>query len=143
MKFIIIILVFVSVLVNAQDDGKNIFNKLNVKKAGDVRVYQSTQIRLSMEKHLASIVDKKGIEGYRIQIYSGNGKNARQKTSQIRVNFISEYENVKAHVVYNNPYFRVKVGDFRTKSEALSFLTKIKANYPSSYIVNDIIEIEK
>ena len=140
---LIIIISFLAIIVNAQDDAKNIFNKLNDNKGGDVKVYQSPQLRLAMERQFASINNKKGIEGYRIQIYFGNGKSARQKTNKVRVAFISQHKETKAHIVYDNPYFRVKVGDYRTKSEALLFLTEIKSEYPDAFIVPDIIEVEE
>ena len=143
MKTVLIIIIsFLSVIGNAQDNAKNIFNKLNDSNGGDIKIYQSPQLRLAMEKQFASIDNKKGIEGYRIQIYFGNGKSARQKTNNVRVTFISQHKDTKAHIVYDNPYFRVKVGDYRTKSEALNFLTKIKPQYPDAFIVPDIIDIE-
>ena len=143
MKTVLIIIIsFLSVIGNAQDNAKNIFNKLNDSNGEDIKIYQSPQLRLAMEKQFASIDNKKGIEGYRIQIYFGNGKSARQKTNNVRVTFISQHKDTKAHIVYDNPYFRVKVGDYRTKSEALNFLTKIKPQYPDAFIVPDIIDIE-
>lgn len=138
---LIFILSLLVLVINAQDDAKNIFNKLNDENGGNVRVYQSPQLRLAMEKQFASINNKEGVKGYRIQIYFGNGKNARAKTNQARVNFISKYKDTKAHIVYTNPYFRLKVGDFRTKSEALFFLTEIKPYYPDAFIVSDIIDV--
>lgn len=141
MKTLLILSIsFFSFIVNAQSDSKNIFNKLNNDNGGDIKVYQSPQLRIAMEKHFASITDKKGVSGYRIQIYFGNGKSAREKTNNVRVEFISKNPEIKAHIVYDNPYFRVKVGDYRTKSEALYFLTKIKLDYPDAFIVTDIIE---
>ena len=143
MKTVLIIIIsFLSIFVNAQDKSENIFNKLNTNEGGKIRIYESPQLRLAMEKQLASIDNKRGIEGYRIQIYFGNGKNARQKTNNVRVEFISQHKDTKAHIVYDNPYFRVKVGDFRTKSEALFFLTQIKEEYPDAFIVPDIIDVE-
>jgi len=143
MKTVLIIIIsFLSVIGNAQDNATNIFNKLNDSNGEDIKIYQSPQLRLAMEKQFASIDNKKGIEGYRIQIYFGNGKSARQKTNNVRVTFISQHKDTKAHIVYDNPYFRVKVGDYRTKSEALNFLTKIKPQYPDAFIVPDIIDIE-
>jgi hypothetical protein len=141
MKMVLMVAISLfTIITNAQNDAKNIFNKLNDDNGGDIKVYQSPQLRLAMEKQFASINNKKGIEGYRIQIYFGNGKNARQKTNEVRVMFISQHKDTKAYIVYDNPYFRVKVGDYRTKSEALHFLTEIKSEYPDAFIVPDIIE---
>ncbi len=145
MKLLVtIILSFILSLSWAQQDGKNIFNKLNDDTyGGDVRVYQSPSLRLNMEKHLASVSEKKGVDGYRIQIYFGNGKNARKKSNDARVKFITENPDIKAYIIYDNPYFKVRVGDYRNKSEALFVLEKIKEQYADAFIVPDIINVEK
>lgn len=140
-KIILVFITISSLFVYSQDDGKNIFNKLNESKAGNIKVYQSPKVRLAMENHLVSIEKKEGIDGYRVQIYSGNGKNASRETNRVRMQFISKYKKTKAHLEYKNPYFRVKVGNYRTKSEALFFLSQIKEDYPGAYIVKDIIDI--
>ena len=40
---------------------------------------------------------------------------------------------------YENPYFKVSVGDFRTKEDARKFLNSIKGSYPSGFIVREKI----
>jgi hypothetical protein len=44
------------------------------------------------------------------------------------------------HVKYISPNFRVRVGDFRTKNEALKLYREIKSNYPVAFIVADEID---
>ena len=62
------------------------------------------------------------LKGYRIQIHSGN---KRQLANQARLAFTRNYKKVKAHDAYEQPYFKVRVGDFRTKIEALKFKNKL------------------
>ncbi len=140
----IISTIFLIVAVNifAQSNAQNIFVKLSAENGGKININQSNEIRLAMEKQFSSIANLKGIDGYRIQIYFGNGKNARLQTNQIRSSFTTKYKDAKAHVIYDNPYFRLKVGDFRTKVEANYFLKKIKLDYPEAFIVEDIIDVE-
>jgi hypothetical protein len=140
--YILILTLAINNISWAQQDGKNIFNKLNDETyGGDVRIYQTPALRLSMEKHLASVSEQKGINGYRIQIYFGNGKHARDVSNKTRVEFISKNKNIKAYIQYENPYFKVRVGDFRNKTEALNILEKIKSDYPDAFIVPDVINI--
>jgi hypothetical protein len=42
--------------------------------------------------------------------------------------------------VYANPYFKVTVGDFRTRSEAMEMLSRIKYSFPSAFVVKENIE---
>ena len=54
--------------------------------------------------------------------------------------FESLYHDVVAYRTYANPYFKVTVGDFRTKSEAVQFLERIKKDFPSAFVVRENIE---
>ena len=42
--------------------------------------------------------------------------------------------------IYANPYFKVTVGDFRTRSEAVRLLERIKGSFPSAFVVKENIE---
>jgi maltose-binding protein MalE len=79
-------------------------------------------------------------EGYRIQIYSGN---KRQPSRDAKAKYISLRHSNKAHEVYQQPYFKVRVGDFRTKLEALKFQKEIASHFPNCFIVKDEIDIEE
>jgi len=78
---------------------------------------------------------KGGIEGYRIQIYQGNKENAYQNKSR----FISKYENIKVYVLFQSPDFKVRVGNFRTRSEALKVMHLIQNDFPSTFVVEDMV----
>ena len=49
-----------------------------------------------------------------------------------------DYPTVQAYIVFDEPNFKVKVGDFRTRLEAYAFLQQIKEVY-KGYIVRDNI----
>ncbi|MBO4593599.1 MAG: hypothetical protein J5678_05350, partial [Bacteroidaceae bacterium] len=48
---------------------------------------------------------------------------------------------MQAYIVYDEPNFKVKVGDFRTRLEAYAFLQEIKDVY-KGYIIKDNIYAE-
>jgi len=79
-------------------------------------------------------------EGYRIQIFQGNKK---QPAREAKSRYISTHSKHKAHEVYQQPYFKVRVGDFRTKLEALKFQKELIPKFPNSFIVKDEIEIDE
>ena len=54
--------------------------------------------------------------------------------------FEAKYHDIKAYRTYVNPYFKVTVGDFRTKSEAMGFLSRIVTEFPSAFVVKESIE---
>ncbi|MEN8227048.1 MAG: SPOR domain-containing protein [Bacteroidota bacterium] len=83
-----------------------------------------------------------GIPGYRIRIYSESGLGAKEEQQRIRAKFISYYPGIDAYHRYDEPYFKVYVGDCRTKSEALKLDDMIKKRFPNSIIVSDYINIK-
>lgn len=79
------------------------------------------------------------LEGYRIQIYSGTKK---QPARQARMQFTQRYRDTKAHEDYESPYFKVRVGDFKTKLEALKFKNELTKYFPNCLIIKDEIEFK-
>ena len=115
--------------------GKNIFNVL----PDNVNVRQSQQIANSMKSHVASN-GARTISGYRVRIFFDNKQNARTESEAVLKRFNGLYPDVMAYRIYANPYFKVTVGDFRTKSEAMAQLARIKGAFPSAFVVKENIE---
>jgi len=119
----------------------DIFNQLESASPGqgNIKIKQDPAIGNLVSQHLAQQKRINGIRGYRISIYMGSGQEARRETDLVRARFINQYENVRSYPKWEYPYWKVYVGDFRTKSEALSFLKKIESEYPDAFIREDII----
>ena len=120
--------------------GKSIFNLLTAHGSGtgDMRIHQSQQISDAMKRHIATNGSRK-LTGYRVRIFFDNSKNARNSSESVMRTFQASHPGVPAYRNYQNPFFRVVAGDFRTKSEAMEFLQKIKAAYPSALVVKESI----
>lgn len=94
----------------------------------------------SLRAALINQVEKnKGRKGsvYRIRIYFDNSQNARNVSTQVVDTFKVYYPNIPIYRSYSNPYFKVTVGDFRTKSDAMRFLEAIKPKYPAVFLVKE------
>jgi hypothetical protein len=76
--------------------------------------------------------------GYRLQLYTGT----KQKPAhQIKAELITKYPEMPVYIVYEQPYFKVRVGNCYTKIEAWKLKNKLAENYPNSFIVKDEIEV--
>lgn len=91
-----------------------------------------------VERHVELNQRVKTIPGYRIQIASFSGTNSKTSAFNLRENFLTDYPAVQAYIVFDEPNFKVKVGDFRTRLEAYAFLQQIKDTY-KGYIIRDNI----
>lgn len=122
--------------------GKDIFHIMPLKARGDksdVEIYQSQEIANSLRKQVQSNV-KRTMSGYRVRIFFDNKQTARVASEEMLKKFEAMYHDVKAYHTYANPYFKVTVGDFRTKSEAMELLSRIKRDFPTAFVVKENIE---
>lgn len=83
-----------------------------------------------------------GSDGYRVQIFSESGNNAKEHAQQSLSEFNqSLFGNCSAYLIYQQPNFKVRCGDYRTKAEARRLLKQLSGQYPGAYIVKDNIKI--
>ncbi len=84
--------------------------------------------------------DHYGMPGFRIQIYNSSNRNAREESSRTMADFMSKFPDITPYALYAQPgYFKIRVGDFRTKTEAIKLFLAISKVFPDSYIVPDFI----
>ncbi len=115
--------------------GKSIFSLIS---EGGSRIHQSQAISSAMARHIAANPTRK-LSGYRVRIFFDNSQNARNASESVVRDFASRYPGVHVYRSYQNPFFKVAVGDFRTKSEAMEFLSEIKAQYHSAFVIKEDI----
>src|SRR5690606_24023218 len=86
---------------------------------------QSSGIAIHADPRLALLVDKHRsqqsggvyrMRGYRVQIYYGIDRNVAINR---KVDFMRRYPKIKVYMTYTQPQYRVKVGDFASREDAL------------------------
>jgi len=101
-----------------------------------------TMLESNYYKLLTSNKKNSGVPGFRIRIFSKSGVGAKEEQQRIRARFLTLYPDVDAYYRYDEPYFKVYVGDCRTKSEALLLYDRIMRNFPSPIVVDDYINLK-
>lgn len=79
----------------------------------------------------------RNVQVYRLRIFFDNKQDARSVSEQVVNLFREQYPDIPVFRGYTNPYFKVTVGNFRSKSEAMKFLNQIKEQYPSVFLVRE------
>ena len=90
------------------------------------------------QRHKKVNATKMTMPGYRIQIYFGN---ERINAQEIKSSLLQNHPKIAAYMVYHQPNFKVRVGDFRTRLEAVGFLKKIESEFKTSFIVPDDVKL--
>ena len=98
---------------------------------------QDARITALVAKHLAFNESRGSIKGFRIQIFFDSGNNSKSKAISVMNEFTSKHRKVEGYLSFQEPNFKVRVGDFRTRMDAQRFLHKIAEEYPSAFIVKD------
>ena len=121
-----------------------LFNiSLVAQQQSSVNIHQSDAISRLLVKHIQVNKYHPWVEGYRIQLYSISGVNSRDKANAFMAKFLLRHKNEEVYIVYHSPYYKVRLGDFRAKIEALSYLQTIKKEYPSGFVVVDKIKFKE
>jgi len=92
-------------------------------------------------KNYINYFNTKQLYGWRIQLYFGLGKQGKQKAIQIKDKFSELYPDIPVYLYFEQPYFKVKVGNFISKKSAQRLLYFIKQDFPSAFIIEDRINI--
>lgn len=79
------------------------------------------------------------VDGYRIQIAAVTGTNSRSTAENERFLFRGRFPETPAYISYMEPYFRIRVGNYKTRLEAYFALVEIRTAYPNAYIIPDKI----
>jgi hypothetical protein len=133
MKFLkITILIFSLVTIK--------FNAFSQVKGSVVIKGENIYLDSLIDKNIEINKQKKTIDGFRIQLFSGNERN---NANNIKTKFLRLYREQKAYITYQQPYFKIRVGDFRTKLEAKIFYNKIKVDFEECIIISDKINLPK
>ncbi|WP_289159560.1 SPOR domain-containing protein [uncultured Muribaculum sp.] len=85
--------------------------------------------------------------GYRIQVFSDSNPSTAKAEARARArNINARFPQFGTYVVYSSPYWRLRVGNFRTQDEANAAAHELKDAFPSYSreirVVKDRITIE-
>lgn len=122
---------------------RNIFEMLNTSGPDGNRVslVQPARLQSAVENQIQQNRSKK-IQGFRIRIFSSNAQTARATSQAVKEEFESLYPDISADQKFENIDYRVLIGNFRTKSEAMRFHKELirRPQYRGAVIVRDLID---
>ncbi|MDP4266367.1 MAG: SPOR domain-containing protein [Bacteroidota bacterium] len=113
------------------------------QKHGNIEIIQNHKIDFLVNRHIMYNENNKTIPGYRIQIYFDSGNNSKNKANSIRNEFESKHSQISSYLIFQEPNYKIRVGDFRTRYEAQGFLNEILKDYPNAFIVKDEINFPR
>lgn len=131
-----------NIYAQTEIDSGFLFNS-KTSKSDTIVVDTTGKIDIKMDASIESLLKKKiivnenykKINGYRIQIFSVTGASSMDKANKKKAEFLMRYPDADVYIVYNTPYYKVRIGDFRNKLDAKKYLQTIAKDYPNEAIV--------
>lgn len=74
--------------------------------------------------------------GYRVQVFYGSDR--REMFNQ-QARFKSSYPKINTYIIYKEPNYYLRVGDFRTRMEAQRLMSELRATFPTLFIFREKI----
>lgn len=140
---ILFFLLISTVFCQAQTSGPaaDLFrNNDNRPGAGELTISHDPRIDTLINRYILYNMRLGGMEGYRIQIYSSSEKNAREESGKKRAEFITQFPEIDSYPSFDKPsYYKIRVGDYRSRIEGTRDLILIRKVFPDAIMVPDII----
>lgn len=126
----------------------------NTPDKGRVTVTQDPKIKQLVGQYLSGEhVEKEEeerylmINGYRTQVFSGNNQRlSKEEASQKEKQIKELFPELVTYVSYTAPFWKLRIGDFRSKEEAFILQRQLMEAFPSfakeMYIVKDNVKIQ-
>jgi hypothetical protein len=142
---VIFLFVLSSSLGYAQTDTLGINTGISAQTAiledflGKLNVRQDARITDMLIRHSQINQKRNGTDGYRLEIFFSSDARAREQAMKVKHEFNLVFPDVASYMLFQTPNFKVRIGDFRNKSEALKTKAHIASKYPNAFIVKDMI----
>ncbi len=110
-----------------------------------VQVVQDSAMVMLLDEAVNGKHELVEMDGYRVQIYSSNQQQTAKSEALDLEQKLRDAVNQTIYVQYLPPFWKVRIGDFRTYDEARDYKKQFVALYPhlmgDTYIVRDKIQV--
>lgn len=105
---------------------------------GKVEVVKDPRVDTLITKRaeLNKAVGADEVIGFRVQLFTGPN---RKDAYAAQAKFQEEFPDIRSYVIYSEPNFKVRAGDFRTHLEAEKFQQDIKKYFTGTFIITEKI----
>lgn len=111
-----------------------VFSTLLLRSSGqEVQVNEDPNIAQLYKNWTNNNRSTPGIVGWRVQIMASTD---RLQVISARSKFRTEYPEISAEWTQERPYYKLRVGAFRRKQEALAFISTL-IGWPGAYPIKD------
>lgn len=112
---------------------------LNAQQRGSLNVEQDSRIEKLIKKQQSLYNLDSTMSGYRVQIFMEIGNDAVRHAEAVKKQFTNAFPEIPVYLSYEQPYYRLRVGNFRSRIEAEKYLRLIKPQFNLAFVTADNI----
>lgn len=103
----------------------------------NVAVRQSSSVSEGFSSLVAKNAESESFVGFRIKLFQSSAQSAREESERLVENFSEWYPSIPVYRSFSSPYFKVTVGNFRTRVDAEKTLRLFRSSFPTATIVKE------
>ncbi|MCF8254559.1 MAG: SPOR domain-containing protein [Bacteroidia bacterium] len=107
---------------------------------GKVKIIGDPSLDSLIEKNIEENRSHQTMDGFRIQLFSGSERN---NANALKAKFKQDFPDEPSYLIYQQPYFKLRVGDYRNFIEAQQMYLQLQKVYDQLLIVPDKINLPK
>lgn len=106
---------------------------------GSLYLDQDSRVERLMKRQREVYAESPTRNGYRVQIFMEIGNEAIAHAEAMKKQFTEQFPELPVYLSYEQPYYRLRVGDFRNRVEAAKYLRLIKPEFNLAFVTADVI----
>lgn len=128
----IVFLMVSSYMLRAQDT-------TSIAVPGNYTIVADSSLTRLEEDYKAYNKKSEVADGYRIQV---TYTDVRTDIYNSKGKMYQEFPDLPSYVEYEQPYYKLRLGDFRTRLDATYYLQQVILLYPGAFIVKDKVKVK-
>lgn len=133
-NFCCFLLLFVNITVFAQRNGDNI----SFKTEGTLSIIAEPEVDALINKYVYINQNSSETKGYRIQIMQAMKS---EPVLEAKAEVLRNFPNLKVYYTYDQPDFKLRVGDFTDRFEAHKAYVDLSKRFDRAFIVRDMVKV--
>lgn len=108
----------------------------------DPRIDTLIALRLALSKspnNNTTVTPAATGNGYRVQFFTSPNRN---DVYNAQSKFKELYPDLKTYIIYSEPNFKIRAGDFRTRLEAVRLMEQLRSQFPTLFIIAEKINLK-
>lgn len=117
---------------------------------GSVSAQTRGKVEVIKDPHIDTLAAKRAelnksigvdqVMGFRVQIFTGP---ERRDAYNAQAKFQQQFPDIRSYIIYNEPNFKVRAGDFRARLDAEKLQNELKKWFPGTFIISEKINPPK